>query len=1024
MHPIAFFVRRYQFTLVVLFLLIAMGWHAFQNIPRAADPVFPIPFVSVIATYPGADSTDMEKLVADPLEDAINQVDDIKTLISHSSDGLAIVRVEFDWSKDADKKYDEAVREINAARSKLPADLHNLKIEKFSPGRVNIVQLALVGPNASPRALRKAAEDLQDRLEQVPGVRESEVWGLPKSELQIAVDLERLARFGVPLQQLVQTIKAENANVPGGAVDVGPRRLNLRTSGSYESIEEVANTVVSQSQGRMVRVRDVAEVRWDYEEENYLARFNGKRAMFITANQKDGANVGEVHARIMEVAEQFRQELSPDMRLETGFEQARTVEARINRLGIDLALAIALVLLTLLPLGLRAAGVVTVAIPLSMAVGVAALYFSGFSLNQLSIAGFVIALGLLVDDSIVVTENIARLMREGYSRRGAAILATRQISLAVLGCTATLVFAFIPLMFLPEGAGKFIRSLPTAVIYTILASLVVSFTVIPFLASRWLSDEHKPEGNRLLQALMRLIHGVYRPLLHWSLEHPRKMLAGTALLCAASFALVPAIGFSIFPAADVPQFMVTIETPEGASVEETDKAVRFAESVLQAHPQVRYTFANIGHGNPRVFYNIFPKYTSSNNGEIFAEATFYDAKKTPMLFDELRQSFASYPGARIILRPFENGPPIDAPIALRLTGPELSELTRLSGEIERIMRSTAGTRDVVNPMELQRTDLDLGINIEKAALLGVSSVEIDRTARLAVAGETVGKFRESDGDEYDITVRLPLQNGHQRLDVLDKIHVNSSTGAAVPLAQVARPHFVTAPTQIQRYQRQRSVTLTAYPASGYNTEKLSLEMLDKIKTSGLLPAGYSLQAAGQVEARQQSFAGISTAILVALFGIVAVLILEFGNFRSTIIVAGVIPLGVMGGLVTLFLSGYTLSFTAMIGFVALLGIEIKNSILMVDFTHQLRAGGMELMDAIQKAGEIRFLPILLTSLTAIGGLLPLAFQGSPMYSPLAWVIIGGLLVSTFLTRLVTPAMYFLLAPEVELDEAEEDWRPL
>jgi multidrug efflux pump subunit AcrB len=1013
MNFIAFFVRRFQFTLVIFLLLIAVGWHAFKNIPRAADPAFPIPFVSVIATYPGADSVDMEKLVADPLEDAINQIDDIKTLISHSSDGLAVVRVEFDWSKDPEKKYDEAVREINTARGKLPADLHDLIIEKFNPGNVNIVQLALVGPTTPARTLRETADDLKNILEQVPGVREADIHGLPEKEVQVSVDLARLASFGIPLRQVVDAIRSDNANIPGGAVEVGARRFNLRTTGSYETLEEVGNTVVGGSPQGLVKVQDIATVTWDYEEANYLSRYNGQRAVFISASQKDGANIADVQAGITAATDTFRQQLSPDMKLETGFEQSRTVQARLSRLGLDLGLAIALVLITLLPLGLRAASVVTVSIPLSMAVGVAALYFTGFSLNQLSIAGFVIALGLLVDDSIVVTENIARLMRDGYSRRDAAITATSQISLAVLGCTATLVFAFIPLLFLPEGAGKFIRSLPASVIYTVLASLLVSFTIIPLLASRWLAEHEDPHGNRLLQALMGGIHRIYRPLLRWSLQNPRRMLATVALLCAASFALVPVIGFSIFPEADVPQFVVSVETPEGSSLQATEKAVTFAESVLREHPDIHYVFTNIGHGNPRVFYNVFPKYTNSNRGELFVEATYYDAKKTPVMLDGLRKTFAGYPGARIFVKPFENGPPIDAPIALRIRGPEIAELARVAGEVEALMRKTPGTRDVVNPMELQRTDLDLGIDAEKAAMFGVAPAEIDRTARLAVAGEQAGKFRESDGDEFDITVRLPMQDGHQRLDVLNDIYINSTAGAAVPLAQIAKPVFVTSPTQIQRFQRQRSVTVTAFPVSGYNTEKVALDILAAVKAKQILPPGYNITAAGQVEAREQSFAGLSTAIIVALFGILAVLILEFGNFRSTIIVAGVIPLGVMGGLITLFLSGYTLSFTAMVGFVALLGIEIKNSILLVDFTHQLRATGMPLLDAIQRAGEIRFLPILLTSLTAIGGLMPLAFQQSPMYSPLAWVIIGGLLSSTFLARLVTPVMYFLLTPALE-----------
>lgn len=1009
MRLAAFSVRNFQFTLVLFALLSAVGWHAWQNIPRGEDPHFSIPVVTVVAVYPGADPADMEKLVADPLEDAINRIDDVKNIWSDSEDGLAIVRVEFDWSKDPEKKYDEALREINAVRAELPDGLASLDITKASPGLVNILQLALVGPNGDPRAMREVAERLQDRLEQVKGIREVELWGLPEAEVQIALDLARLAQYRIPVSRVADILASENRNIPGGAIEAGSRRLNVRTTGSYQSLDEIADTVISSDGGRILRLGDVASVTWGYAEETHRTRFQGRQALFITVNQKDQQNIFAVRDAAMAEIESFRKTLSPDYRLEVGFDQSRNVDKRLGRLATDFMIAIGLVMITLLPLGLRAAGVVMVSIPLSMAMGMAMLHFSGFSLNQLSIAGFVLALGLLVDDSIVVTENIARHLRLGYSRSQAAIVATRQISLAVLGCTATLLFAFLPLFFLPEGAGKFIRSLPAAVAYTVLASLLVSFTIIPFLASRWLKRDEHPDGNRLLQAVMQGIHRVYRPLLHWSLTHPRKTLglAGTGFV--ATLALVPGLGFSLFPNADVPQFLITVETPQGSSLEETDRAVRHVESVLLAAPEVQTVFANAGRGNPRVFYNVFPRETRANVGDLFVQLKRYDGTTTPGFHQRLRKTFADYPGARIIVKPFVNGPPIDAPIAIRLIGPELDTLRELALQLEQTMAALPGTRDVVNPVRLLRTDLDLGIDSTRASLLGIASAEVDRTARLAIAGETVGDFLEADGDEFPIRLRLPLQDGHARLANLEQIYLNSASGAAVPLQQLASPAFATAPSRIAHYQRQRSVMVSSYVRDGYNTEKVTAALIERLDAM-TWPEGYRYKVAGQVEAREESFGGIETAALVAVFGILAVLILEFGSFRSTAIVAGVIPLGIMGGLIALFCAGLTISFTAMIGFIALIGIEIKNSILLVDFTNQLREQGKGLLEAIQEAGEIRFLPILLTSLTAIGGLLPLALQGSPLYAPLAWVIIGGLLSSTFLARLVTPVMYLVMAP--------------
>jgi multidrug efflux pump subunit AcrB len=1011
-----FSVKRFQFTLVMFLLLIGIGWSALQNIPRSEDPVFPIPVVTVVVVYPGADPEDMERLVIDPLEDAINETSDVKEIRSTASDGLAMVSVEYDWSKDAEKKFDEAFREINAARAKLPANVASVTVQKASPGLVNIVQMALIGPNSSPRALRDNAEDLQDRLEQVFGVRTVEVTGLPRAEIAVAIDLAKLAKFGIPLTQVVDTMKGENAIVPGGAINSGSRRFNVRTSGNYSSLDEIADTVIAGSAGpratnKIVRLKDIATVAWDYEEARHITRYNGKRAVFIGVTQKDDMNVFKVRDAVMREVDSFRDTLTPDMRLEVGFDQSRNVNKRLSGLAIDFAIAVGLVSITLLPLGLRAASVVMVSIPLSMAIGISLLYFAGFSLNQLSIAGFVLVLGLLVDDTIVVTENIERFLRQGYSRVEAAVLATKQIYYAVLGCTATLLFAFLPLFMLPEGAGKFIRSMAASITFTIIASLFVALTMIPFLASRVLK-EHQTQGNKLLQAIMGGIQTFYRPLLHGALTYPRTTISIAGALFVAVLGLVPLIGFSLFPEADVPQFRITVETPEGSTVEQTDKAVRYVEERLLARPEIKYVFSNAGRGNQRVYYNVFGRETKANNGELYVEAKKFNPRTTPKFYDELRREFADYPDAKIIVKPFEAGPPIAAPIAVRIIGPELDVLSELSIRTENLIKSVNGTRDVSNPLRLSRTDLDLNIDTTKASLFGVPTINVDRTVRLAIAGESIGNFREANGDEFPIVLRAPLVDGHQNLAVLDQIYVNSLQGDALPLSQLIDPQLKTAPNSISRFKRQRSVTVTSQVASGFNTEKLTGEVLGLLAQEKL-PPGYRYLIAGEREARESSFAGLGTAALIAVFGILAVLVLEFGDFRSTIIVAGVIPLGVIGGMLALFLSGYSISFMGAIGFIALIGIEIKNSILLVDFTHQLREQGVELLDAIQQAGEIRFFPILLTSLTAIGGLLPLALQGSPLYSGLAWVIIGGLLSSTFLARLVTPAMYLLLAPKMQ-----------
>ena len=1011
MTLLEFPIRRYQFTLVTFLCLVAIGWFAFVSIPREEDPSFKISGFFVTAIYPGADPKDLERLVAKPIEDRLAELDDVKKIETSISDGVAFIAIEFLTKTDADKKYDEVTREVNALRPSLPQDIYNLEVKKLSPGLVNIVQLALVSPDAPYPELEDRARELRDALKAVPGVRTSESWAFPERELRVELDLRRMAQSRLTPNRVIQALKSENANIPAGFIDVGPRTFSLKTSGGYSDLQQLRDTVVATVDGQIIRVSDIAQVRWDAQQWSYVGRYNGQRAVFVTANMKDNYNILDVRSGVDTALERYRKTLPKRIRLELGFDQAKNVAHRLDRLYADFGIAIALVMLTLLPLGWRAASIVMVSIPLSLAFGVAVLYFMGYSLNQLSIAGFVVALGLLVDDSIVAVENIARHIRMGYTRMQAAIAGTRQIFVAILGCTATLIFAFLPLLALPGTPGKFIAVLPTAVVATIIGSLLIALFIIPFLASRVLKDSATERESALLRKVMGAIHRYYRPALHFALARPRLTVGGAiggSLLLSAL--LVPFIGSSLFPKADTPQFLIGVECPNGTSLAQTDGTLRFVEATLRAQPEIKSWFTNIGHGNPQIYYNHIVRRDAANFGEIFVQLKEYDTRRTPRMLDELRQKFAHYPGARIYIHEFVNGPPVTAPIAVRVLGADLGVIEKLAAQVERSIAAVPGTRDVLNPLKVSRTNLKLNVDSSKANQLGVQTVDFDRAVRLAVAGIPAGTYKDASGEQYTIMVRSAVRS-RADLDALGEVRVPSGSGALLPISQLASLEFEKAPVTIQRFGRERSVTVNSQVQNGYNTAKVTEDVVRKLNATPW-PRGYHFVMAGEAEAGADAFGGIGTAIIVALFGIFAILVLEFGNFKSTLIVLTVVPLGVLGGLLMLLITSNDISFVASIGFVALVGIEIKNSILLVDFTNQLRAQGVAIDEAIEQAGEIRFLPILLTSATAIGGLMPLALQNIGIYSPMAWVIIGGLISSTLLARLVTPVVYKLIPPQI------------
>jgi multidrug efflux pump subunit AcrB len=1014
-----FSVKRWQFTVLLFLMFGALGVTSWMAIPRAEDPDFPVPIFTTVAVYPGASPEDMEQLVTEPIEKQLKSLTEVKKLESTSSDGLSVIKIEFESESDAERKYDQVIREVNALRPALPSALQRLEVQRNENSDLTVFQVALVAPQAPYAQVDDLAKRVEDALERVSGVKKAERWAAPPREMQVTLDLGRMARLGLTPAQVLNALGSDNAQIPGGSVDVGTRRYNIATTGRYKNAEDVQRTVIAGAAGAVVRVQDVATVQWGDGDAVHMGRWNGQRAMWVTVAVQKGQNVSAVKAEVWEALDELEKGLPKGITLARGFDQSENVDNRLGQLGKDFAIALLLVLITLLPLGTRASVIVMISIPLSLAMAVMLLYATGYSINQLSIVGFVIALGLLVDDSIVVVENISRFLRNGYTRTEAAIEGTKQIGVAVLGATGTLIFAFLPLLFLPGLAGKYIRSLPIAVVYAVVSSLFVSLTIIPWLASRLMPRTEHAEGNRVLQWLDGGIHRTYAPLLHRALAAPRTTLVLALMLVVGSVALVPAVGFSLFPKAGTPQYHVDIETPEGTSLAETDRAARYAEAVIRQHPGTRGVFANVGKDNPAVYYNVFQRAEAPNRGQLIVLLNAYHNVRTPLALDSLRQRLALYPGARIELKEFENGPPIDAPIAMRIEGTSLDTLQRIAAQYDAVFKRTEGTQYVNNPVRLRRSDLTLVVDKQKAGLLGIPSVEVERTLRLGIAGLEAGKIRAANGDEYPLMVRI-AHNGRPAPEALDRIQVSSVTGAMIPLSQIASMRFSASPTTIDHVNRQRSVTITSYVRSGYNTDAVTKQVMAALDSIAL-PVGYVMHPAGEIESREESFGGIGGAIIVAVFAILAILVLEFRDFRTTLVVASVIPLGLVGGIVALLLSGYTLSFTAMIGFVALVGIEIKTSILLVDFTDQLRRQGVSLDDAIQQAGEIRFLPIVLTTMTAIGGLLPLAFQGSGLYSPLAWVIIGGLVSSTLIARLVTPVLYKLLAPALE--EREEPVPP-
>jgi multidrug efflux pump subunit AcrB len=1001
-------VENRHFTITVITLLVVFGVYAFLTMPRTEDPQIEVPGGSVTVIYPGANPIDLEHLVVDPLEEALNEIEDVRRIESFSGDGLADVAVEFEFGTDPDEKFREFMDKINTVRQDLPEGIIKVDTFKWEVGTVNILQLALVSETATYRDLKRTAEELKDSLERIGGVREVEIWACPEQELRIAMDLERMARMNISIGQVIRAIQASNASIPGGSIDTGGRKFNVRSSGEYESLEEIESTIINTSSGGLVYLRDIADIYFANEEKDYHARFNGERAIFITLNQKNYTNIFSIMNRINPVIDEFKSSLPQSIRLYYAFNQSKSVERRFNLFFANLFQGIVLVgLIVFLGVGLRSSIIVVLAIPFSLFIGIGFVHLTGYALQQISIAGLVIVLGILVDNAIVVTENVSRFIHMGYDPKEAAIKGTGQVAWAITSATVTTVLAFVPIILMQDKSGDFIRSMPVTVVYTLTASLLIALTFTPYLTSVALRKNGKGNISWMQKRLSYFIRNHYRRFLESCLSHPALVLGTAALVFFISIAtFVFFVGVSFFPKAEKPQFLINVYTPEGTSIERTDEVVRFVESVLEERDEIVRVASNIGQGNPRIYYNVYSEYESSNYGQLFIELNEYHPQRTEKLLSDLRERFRDYPGAQIEVTELAQGPPVEAPVAIKIITKRLDDLERLSRDVERLFEGTPGLMNIYNPLRTSKTDLHVKINREKAGMLGLPLIDIDRAIRVSLSGLIVSTYRDSEGEDYDIVLRLKSSSARDRARIydFDRIYLASVTGAQIPLKQVAIVQFKSGPVEIRHYNLERSVTITADVMSHYSVSEVTNRVIERLERYNW-PSGTRYHVAGEAEGREESFGGMGIAIIIAMVAIFGVLILQFRSFSQPFIIFSSLPLAFIGSIFALFLSGYTFSFTAFVGLTSLVGIVVNDAIILVDYTNQLIREGKEMTSAIKEAGEVRFMSIILTSATTIGGLLPLTLRGGTLWAPMGLTIMGGLLTSTVLTLVIVPVLY-------------------
>ena len=992
-------IKNAQFTITIVTLLVLVGIVSYFNMPRSEDPQFDIPITLIEVIYPGASPKDIETLVVDPLEEEFADIDNIKKIESQIKSDGARIEVTFHYGTNPDLAFNNVQLAVSSVKPSLPSGVQDLLVLKATPTAVAIVQLALWTEPTDYKQMEFYAKLLEKRLEAIESVKKADVWGYPQQVVAVDLDLKLLQHHNISITQVTQLLQGRAVNITPGFVDANTRRFNVKASGNFQQLTELENTIIVSSDDYVLRLKDIATVTFSNQEPNYLTYFDKKPVVFLTVEQRINTNIFTLTKAIQDELMLFKQTIPKDIHLDVLFEQASSVETRVNGFFNNLWQGLVLVgLLSLLFLGLRESLVVMIAIPLSFLIAIGWLDFAGFGLQQMSIVGLIIALGLLVDNAIVVTESIHREKKNHDTLAKAAAAGASKVGWAISSGTITTMLAFLPMLMLGSDTGDFIRSMPVTVVLVLLASLIIALTLTPMLASLIFTD--KPSKIKTLQHYInKFAENTYATWLSKLFKLKAVVIIIALMSLFAMGSLFSEVGLSLFPKAEKPMILIDVETPPNSSLDYTNSVMQKMTAFIEKQRVVEKVALNIGNSNPRIYYNEIPKRGVAKYGQFLVVLNEFNEEKIASLVQILRIEFSSWQQAKITIKEFTQGPVTDQPIAIRLTSESLIDLEMVANDLAKKMSETAGVINIDNPIGIANTELNIEIDYDKAGLSNIDINNLDNTLKTVLTGTYIGKFNDDNGENYPILVR----NKNTTLDTLADIYVTSNTGQQIPLTQVVKTKLQKGQTDFFHYQKLRMAKVSANADTGYSVKALTEEFVQYLQEYNL-PMGMYFTLGGEEESRKESFGGLAQIMLITAIGIFAILVLQFKSFLQPLIIFSSIPFAMAGSVIGLYLTGLSFSMMAFIGLISLFGIVVNNAIILIDSTNRNLSDGLSKQQAILSASATRFTPILLTTLTTIGGLVPLTLFGGGLWQPLGVVLISGLCVSAISSFLLVPVL--------------------
>ncbi|MDH7515521.1 MAG: efflux RND transporter permease subunit [Bacteroidota bacterium] len=1032
---------------ILILIILVLGLQSYFSLPREAAPDVNIPYVIVSVPYVGISPTDVEGLVTQPLERELKAVKDIKQITSNSGEGLATIFVEFNTGVDIDEAVRRVRDKVNSSRTKLPADIREPIVREINFSEFPIMYIAVGGTVGLPR-LKNVAEHIKDQVETIPGVLSVDMSGALEPEIQVNCDVNRMKGYQISFDDVVSAIRGEHLNVPGGAIDNGETDFTVRVPGEFESPKPIADIVVKMRNGEPIYVRDVAEVRSDFEDRKSYSRLNGEPVVTLAVRKRAGENIVDIAEKVKEIVERQRATLPQGVTIDITNDQSTIINRMVHELENSIFTGMALVILVLFMFfGIKNAALISTAIPLSMLIGFIILSVMGVTLNFVVLFALVLVLGIVVDDAIVVIENIYRHQHEyGKGLIEAAKDATREVSVPVATSTFTTVAAFIPLLFWPGVVGDFMKYLPITLISTMLASLFVAYVISPVQGSKFInyrkeiekakwSLEH-PSRWRRYNPFTVTYHWVnerffpaaqqnYLHVLQFALRHKTGTLAGAFGLLVLVVLLFGAFntGVVFFPDMEPRLVTVNITMPPGTPLGVTDQVTREVERRIAALPgyrDVEFMVANVGVSNSPFDFGAV---TTANKASV--AVNFYEKAKrstSPMkTLEQIRAVTADIPGADITAERQQMGPPVGAAVSIELIGEDIDQLHALSRRIQKHIKTIPGLVDLKDDYNVGKPEIQVVVDREKAALLEMSTGQIAGVVRTAVNGTQASKFRVGE-DEYNITVRLREDQRTSPADIENlNITFMNRRGAllSVPLLSVADVVRSSGLSNIRRKDLKRVVTIT-----GDVQGRLANDVLKDVKArlaSYPLPAGYDIQFTGQQEEQTKASAFLFRALIITLLLVFLIIVTEFNSVKIPLVIMVSVFLSFIGVFLGLLVTRIPFNIVMSgVGVIALVGIVVKNAIVLLDFTKQIRREGRTLEDSLLAAGRVRLRPVILTAVSTILGVVPLATgvdfdwrafhfvvgaESGTLWRPLAVTIIFGLGVSTFLTLVIVPTFF-------------------